>query len=207
MHVNRHELLVVLHLPGRVTLASVHVIPWDPPPPELPPLSTHMHTLTECYRDIPSGEQRCGGKLRRRRLGALGGWRRPWPRVHSPGALLFCGGVSVLPLGSEQGGEDVGVGICYSGWTQQTFIFWTNRGRYIIRTFVCPLLLLSYWKNSQKGETLCSIYALNSDWNNSVFPLLAVVSAVFLLHFESPQISAPPMGIVFFPPNVPKHLQ
>lgn len=58
-----------------------------------------LFPLAECCGDVPSGEQRCGGRLRRWRLGALGGWVRLWAGEASlGGAAALWRGVSSLPL-------------------------------------------------------------------------------------------------------------
>lgn len=68
---------------------------------------THTHTLSTiahvplaaCWSTVPSGEQCWGGRLRRWRLGALGGWGRLWAGEASLGAAAaLCWGVSSLPL-------------------------------------------------------------------------------------------------------------
>lgn len=58
-----------------------------------------LFPLTECYKDLPSGEQRCCGRLRRWRLGALGGWGRlsAW-EASLGGAGALWRSVSSLPL-------------------------------------------------------------------------------------------------------------
>lgn len=55
--------------------------------------------LALCKSAVPSGEQCRGGRLRRWRLGALGGWGQLWAGEASLyGAVALCWGVSSLPL-------------------------------------------------------------------------------------------------------------
>lgn len=56
--------------------------------------------------DVPSGELRCGGRLRRCRMGALGGWVRLWGwEASEGGGVALWRGVSSLPLLGSAGEE------------------------------------------------------------------------------------------------------